>query len=173
MIQPRIRVAAYVIRQGDAPELLVFDHVDEPEAGTQIPAGGVQPGEGLEEAVIRETSEETGLQTVRVVGQFVVEDKPHPETGHPRRTTYFHLQAPADTPHTWDHRVHGADSDAGMAFSCRFVPLPLQFPLADDQDMWLDRINSDWRTRTRPASHACAREPDSAGGPATQAEDRL
>ncbi|MEV0528780.1 NUDIX domain-containing protein [Streptomyces sp. NPDC050439] len=145
MAHPRIRVAAYVIREGDAPELLVFDHVNESQAGTQIPAGGVQPGENLEEAVLRETFEETGLQTVSVVGQLTVEDKPHPETGDPRRTTYFHLEAPADTPDAWVHRVHGADSDAGMTFACRFLPLPLQRPLADGQDAWLDRINSDWR----------------------------
>ncbi|MEU3216285.1 hypothetical protein [Streptomyces sp. NPDC006971] len=47
MPQPGIRVAAYVIRHRAAPELLVFDHVGIPEAGTQVPAGGVRPGEGF------------------------------------------------------------------------------------------------------------------------------
>ncbi|WP_411156418.1 NUDIX domain-containing protein [Nocardia cyriacigeorgica] len=55
---PRIRVAAYVIRYRTTPQLLVFDHVDLPEAGTQIPAGGVHPGEALDEAVLREVAEE-------------------------------------------------------------------------------------------------------------------
>ncbi|MYT36589.1 NUDIX domain-containing protein [Streptomyces sp. SID8356] len=150
MSHPRVRVAAYVIRQQDVPELLVFDHVDYPEAGTQIPAGGVQPGESLEEAVLRETPEETGLQTARIIGQLAVEDKPHPQTGHPRRTNFFHLQASADTPDAWVHRVLSDGSDASMIFSCRFLPIPLQLPLADDQDTWLDRINRDWRTRTQP-----------------------
>lgn len=152
MIQPRIRVAAYVICHRAVPELLVFDHVDAPEAGTQIPAGGVRPGESLEEAVLRETFEETGLQTAHVVRQLVVEDKPHPESGHPRRTTFFHLQTPADTPDAWVHRVHGDDSDAGMVFSCRFLPIPLQLPLADDQDTWLDLINKGWRTGAESSS---------------------
>lgn len=35
MIPPRIRVAAYVIRHRADPELLVFDHVDDPDAGTR------------------------------------------------------------------------------------------------------------------------------------------
>lgn len=45
MTRPRIRVAAYVIRHRAVPELLVFDHVGMPEAGTQVPAGGVKSGE--------------------------------------------------------------------------------------------------------------------------------
>jgi hypothetical protein len=58
--------------------VLVFDHISMPGAGTQVPAGGVKPGEGLEEAVLREVAEETGLLTVTVVRQIAVEDKPHP-----------------------------------------------------------------------------------------------
>jgi ADP-ribose pyrophosphatase YjhB (NUDIX family) len=51
---PRIRVAAYVIRRQTGPQLLVFEHQGIPEAGTQIPAGGVRPGETLSQAVQRE-----------------------------------------------------------------------------------------------------------------------
>lgn len=39
MTRPRIRVAAYVIRNRAVPEVLVFDHIGMPEAGTQVPAG--------------------------------------------------------------------------------------------------------------------------------------
>ena len=85
-------MAAYVIRNRAAPELLVFDHVGLPEAGTQVPAGGVRPGEALDQAVLREAYEETGLRTVSVVDQVAVDDRPHPETHQPRRTAYFHLQ---------------------------------------------------------------------------------
>jgi 8-oxo-dGTP pyrophosphatase MutT (NUDIX family) len=70
-----------VIRHRPAPELLVFDHVDTPEAGTQVPAGGVDPDEGLVEAALREVVEETGLLTATVVRQFAVEDTSHPDTG--------------------------------------------------------------------------------------------
>ena len=42
--------------------LFVFDHRDHPEAGTQVPAGGVEPGEAVVDAAIREVEEETGLR---------------------------------------------------------------------------------------------------------------
>ncbi|WP_030775085.1 NUDIX hydrolase [Streptomyces sp. NRRL F-2664] len=148
MTRPRIRVAAYVIRQRAVPELLVFDHLGIPEAGTQIPAGGVASGEGPEEAVLREVAEETGLLTATAVRRITVEDKPHPDTGRPRRTSFFLLRAPADTPDAWDHHVHGDGGDAGLTFSCRFVPLPLGQPLADDQDAWLGLIDPCWTTAT-------------------------
>ncbi|MGW2769695.1 NUDIX hydrolase [Streptomyces sp. NPDC001275] len=148
MTRPRIRVAAYLIRHRAVPELLVFDHIGMPEAGTQVPAGGAKSGEGLEEAVLREVTEETGLLTATVVRQLAVEDKPHPDTGQPRRTSFFHLQAPADLPEAWEHHVHGDGDDAGLTFTCRFLPLPLKQPLADDQDAWLGRIDPRWTTVT-------------------------
>ncbi|GAA1687052.1 NUDIX hydrolase [Streptomyces yatensis] len=148
MTRPRIRVAAYVIRHRAVPELLVFDHIGMPEAGTQVPAGGVKSGEGLEEAVLREVAEETGLLTATVVRQIAVEDKPHPDTGQPRRTGFLHLQAPADTANEWEHHVHDDGDDAGLTFACRFLSLPLKQPLADDQDAWLGRIDPRWTTAT-------------------------
>ncbi|MFD7205755.1 NUDIX domain-containing protein [Streptomyces sp. NPDC059893] len=141
MTRPRIRVAAYVIRHRAVPELLVFDHVGMPDAGTQVPAGGVRSGEGLERAALRETAEETGLLTATVVRQIAVEDKPHPDTGQPRRTSFFYLQALMDTPDAWEHRVLGDGDDAGLTFACWFLPLPLKQPLADDQDAWLGAID--------------------------------
>lgn len=139
-VQPRIRVAGYVVRYRAGPELLVFDHVGMPEAGVQVPAGGVRANEALERAVVRETVEETGLVDVTVVQRIGVDDRPHPQTQHARRTTYFLLEAPAGSADAWVHRVHSGDEDNGLVFACRFVPLPLGFSLADHQDAWLDGI---------------------------------
>ncbi|MFI0366663.1 NUDIX domain-containing protein [Actinomadura sp. 1N219] len=144
--RPRKRVAAYVIREVLVPELLVFDHVGRPEAGTQVPAGGVRPGEALEEAVLRELTEETGLFTASVVRQVALEDKPHPDTGQPRRTAFFHLRVPVGTAGAWIHTVRGEGADAGMTFACRFLTLPLEKPLADGQDAWLSHIEPHWAT---------------------------
>ncbi|WP_314171647.1 NUDIX hydrolase [Streptomyces winkii] len=150
MSRPRIRVAAYVIRHRAAvPELLVFDHLGMPEAGTQIPAGGVGTSEEPDRAVLREVAEETGLTAVTVARPVAVEDRPHPATGLPRRTTYFLLGAPAGGLHAWHHTVRGDGDDSGLTFACRFVPLPLARPLADGQDAWLGRIDPLWAT---PAS---------------------
>lgn len=146
MTRPRIRVAAYVVRHHSVPELLVFDHVGTPAAGTQVPAGGVGPDEELELAVLREVAEETGLSDVAVVRQVAVEDKPHPESGQPRRTTFFFLRTSTDTPDAWEHRVGGDGEDADLTFACRFLALPLKQPLADEQDAWLGRIDPLWAT---------------------------
>lgn len=86
MTGPRIRVAAYVIRVRTVAELLVFDHVGMPEAGTQVPDGGVEPGEELASAVLREAAEETGLTTATVTGRVAVDGRPHPHTPQPRLT---------------------------------------------------------------------------------------
>ncbi|MGC4925254.1 NUDIX domain-containing protein [Streptomyces cyaneofuscatus] len=144
MTPPRIRVAAYVIRRHPSPALLVFDHVDAPEAGTQVPAGGVGPGEDQVRAVLREVAEETGLTGGRVVRRLGVEDRPHPDTGRPRRTTFFLVDAPPDAPEAWEHRVGGDGADAGMRFACRFTALPLAEPLADGQDGWLGSVDPRW-----------------------------
>ncbi|MFG2429569.1 NUDIX domain-containing protein [Streptomyces sp. NPDC048590] len=134
MAKPRARVAAYVIRHRPDPELLVFDHIGMPEAGTQVPAGGIESGEGPEEAVLREIAEETGLLTATAVRQIAVENRAHPDTGQPRRARFVHLQAPADTADEWEHHVLGEGDDAGLAFACRYLPLPSKQPLADGQD---------------------------------------
>ncbi|MFI6122107.1 NUDIX domain-containing protein [Streptomyces sp. NPDC051064] len=140
MSRPRIRVAAYVIRRREGAELLVFDHVGMADAGTQVPAGGVEPGEELSHAVLREVAEETGLLTAGVIRPAAVDERPHPLTRQPRRTTFFLLRAPEDTPDAWVHRVGGDGVDAGLTFACRFEALPLWRPLADGQDAWLGNL---------------------------------
>lgn len=122
---PRIRVAAYVIRRRAVPELLVFDHVGMADAGTQVPAGGVEPGEELSYAVLREVAEEAGLPDATVLREVAVDERPHPETRRPRRTTFFLLRAPEDTPDAWLHRVRGDGAD-----SRPHLRLPVRAPSA-------------------------------------------
>lgn len=141
---PRLRVAAYVIRwRAAGPELLVFDHVDFPEAGTQVPAGGLEPGETPADAAVREVAEETGLTGAGLVAELGVSDHPHPVTGQPRRTTYVQLDVPDGPVGPWAHRVAGDGEDGGLRFACRFIPLPLAARLADHQDEFLDRLHLD------------------------------
>ena len=60
----KTKVLAYITHGG---RLLVFRHPHAPEAGIQVPAGTVREHERLEEAVLREAREETGLDALTVV----------------------------------------------------------------------------------------------------------
>lgn len=125
-MQPaRVRTAAYVTRNAPGgPELLVFDHRDHPEAGTQVPAGGVGPGELLTDAVLREITEETGVAAVTLGSAVAVQQRPHPHTGRPQVTVFFHART-TETRDTWTHTVTGqeGDQDHGLVFRCSFVPV--------------------------------------------------
>ncbi len=49
------KVLAYITRQrGNETQLLVFEHLDFPDAGVQVPKGTVEPGEAIERAAQRE-----------------------------------------------------------------------------------------------------------------------
>lgn len=151
---PRVRVAASVIRRHPSPALLVFDQPAFPEAGTQVHAGGVAPGEDPERAVLREVADETGLRGARVVRRVAVDGRPHPEAGRPRLTTCLLLDAPPDGPAEWEHRVRGDGGDAGMRFVCRFAPLSLAYPLADAQGPHLRRVDPRWAAPGEAAGRA-------------------
>jgi 8-oxo-dGTP pyrophosphatase MutT (NUDIX family) len=126
----RQRVLAYVTRERHGrTELLVFDHRDHPDAGTQVPAGGVGPGEPPQEAVLRELHEEAGLEGARVVrelpvlGDWVAGSVY--ESAHA-----FEVQLDQEAPDGWEHEVHGDGEDAGLVFVYRWVDT------ADEVKLW-------------------------------------
>ena len=121
----RRRVAVYVERGRD---LLVFEHRDHPEAGTQIPAGGLEPRETPEAGACREVLEETGLRLTAAPSLLGTHD--HLDgLGSPSRTYFFKVQAPLDAPDTWEHRVTGEGGDRELVFLCRFDPAPILWPV--------------------------------------------
>jgi 8-oxo-dGTP diphosphatase len=75
-------ISAAIIVDGDHV-LMVRRRVKEGELMWQFPAGGIEDGETPEQAAVRETLEETGLEVkaVRLLG-----DRVHPKTG--RRMFY-------------------------------------------------------------------------------------
>jgi ADP-ribose pyrophosphatase YjhB (NUDIX family) len=112
----RKRAVGYVTR---GRELLVFEH-----AGlTQVPAGRVDHDETLEEGLVREIREETGVEA-RVVS-LLADGAEFAELFGPgnHESWAFHAIATADTPDVWTHHVSGTGMDAGMAMPCRWVPL--------------------------------------------------
>jgi ADP-ribose pyrophosphatase YjhB (NUDIX family) len=114
----------YVTRQGvRGPELLSFTHRDFPEAGIQVPAGGVKHGEDLETAMRRECLEETGISVIGHLRALGVQQSRSPSTGRDRITVFFHAEAAQDLPESWRHVVGGTGGDHGLVFDCRFAPL--------------------------------------------------
>ncbi|MFJ8473106.1 NUDIX hydrolase [Kitasatospora sp. NPDC094011] len=65
-------------RAVDLAELMVRRRVSEGQLSWQFPAGEIEAGESPEEAAVRETAEETGLEVaaVKLLGERV-----HPKTG--------------------------------------------------------------------------------------------
>jgi 8-oxo-dGTP pyrophosphatase MutT (NUDIX family) len=120
----RVRVTGYVTRgSGDALELLVFEYPSTP--GTHLPGGGVEPGELLNDAMVRETYEETGvagpLSVLSVVG---VQSGRFADTRRPFLNVYFHLRTDDDRSR-WQHTMVGDPGawDTGLLLTCRFIPL--------------------------------------------------
>ncbi|WP_435612749.1 NUDIX hydrolase [Streptomyces sp. bgisy159] len=73
--QPGI-AAAIVVSGGRV--LMVRRRVSEGQLSWQFPAGEIEPGESREDAAVRETHEETGVE---VVAMKLLGERVHPKTG--------------------------------------------------------------------------------------------
>lgn len=121
------KVYAY-ITQGD--QVLVFRHVDAPEAGIQVPGGTVHPGKPLPSAVLREAFEETGIAGLGIVaelGESWFEVAERGKRGDLHHRHFFHLRCATLLPATWRHE-EGDPSDGGPPILFEFFWLPLAEP---------------------------------------------
>jgi 8-oxo-dGTP diphosphatase len=109
----RERIVCYITR---SLELLVFHHEAKyPTAGIQVPAGGLEAGESIFEAAIREAFEETGLQNLETkthLGSGIFESGKRHEVWH---FVWLETQEPQDS---WEHFA-----EEKYTFYCRFEPL--------------------------------------------------
>lgn len=111
----REKVLCLVVR---GSSLLVFDHADVPEAGVQLPAGGVEPGETPADTAMRELFEESGLMLSgprHLVSYRWEAQLPERFTRQVCHACAF--AAPDGLPDTW---THFAD---GYLFACRWAAL--------------------------------------------------
>lgn len=121
----KIKVIAYIKRiQNEQIQILVFDHRDFPEAGTQVIGGTVDPGEDLVEALLREIFEESGLcfrasDIVTKLGESLYHRQDIPEINH----RHYYLINTIDLADSWAHTVHSNGSDNGLVFDYFWLPL--------------------------------------------------
>ncbi len=141
------KVAAYITYNH---QLLVFSHVDFPEAGIQIPAGTVEEGENLDEAVLREAFEETGLDNLRIesfLGTQVYDMRPIDGRDVDVHRHYYHLSIPGplDTVR-WQHWEESPSEGAEepILFELYWVEIPAEIPeLSGELGEMLDKLFAD------------------------------
>ncbi len=123
---PALRHKAFAyITHGD--RLLVFCHPHAPEAGIQVPAGTVEPGEPFDVAALREAREETGLSDLTLVRLLGEQQRNMADFGrdeiHHRH--FYHVVCGGDPPATWEHwERHAADGSPAHLFAFFWVRLP-------------------------------------------------
>jgi 8-oxo-dGTP pyrophosphatase MutT (NUDIX family) len=124
--------------------LLVFDHVGEAAAGTQVPGGGIKAHEDPATAVLRELAEESGVTTARLVRKLGEVWNQAPAGRVPvgleeqvHHAFHLHLDEPTD-PATWEWDECGDGEVPLHRFAFRWIDLDTASTvLWPVQSLWL------------------------------------
>ena len=122
------KVYCYITR-GEC--LLVFRHLDYPEAGIQVPGGTVEPGETPEVAALREAEEETGLRDLALAGLLGEVECDLSAFGRDEihHRYFYHLRCDAETPEVWRHdETAPSEGEGPITFELTWAPLRQQQP---------------------------------------------
>jgi 8-oxo-dGTP diphosphatase len=140
------KVFAYIT---NGRRLLVFTERGLEQFGLQVPAGSVHGEDAsLEEAVLRESWEETGLEGLEIVRYLGSVGANQSKYGldeiHDRH--FFHLTCPGEPPEQWEHiesnpsLVTGHTPDT-IVFNLHWVDIETQRPaLAEGHDAFLQEL---------------------------------
>ena len=140
----RRKAFAYIT---NARRLLVFEHPDHPDAGIQVPAGTIEPGEDPADAVLREAHEETGLAGLKLAAflgecEYGMADFGINETHH---RYFYHLLSEEVSPETWMHFETNArvgDDQSPIRFRLYWVQFPGGVPnLIAGHGQMLDKLS--------------------------------
>jgi 8-oxo-dGTP diphosphatase len=123
----RHRAYAYVTHQD---RVLLFTHPDSPEAGIQVPAGGIKDGEDTALAALREATEETGLTNLRIAGFLGHDTRDMRDCGidELQYRWFYHIVCDGTPPDKW---LHGEFDDADkllIPFAFFWAPLSEALP---------------------------------------------
>ncbi|MFI0808159.1 NUDIX hydrolase [Streptomyces echinatus] len=126
--QPGI-AAAVIVNEGRV--LLVRRRVNEGQLSWQFPAGAVEPGESEEDAAVRETLEETGLEVkaLKSLGSRI-----HPKTR--RRMSYTACEVVSGTAHVADSEELADLAWCSHSEISAYVPYGLYAPV----QQYLDHV---------------------------------
>lgn len=120
------KVLAYITKgEGKHRKLLVYEQLDEPEAGWQVPGGTIERNELLLDALYREIEEESGI----VRDELILEGKVKASKFFPEdknviyERTIFHFDYVGEPRNEWEYIVEGEGKDAGQLFSYRWMSL--------------------------------------------------
>ena len=123
--------------------LLVFEHVGIPEAGIQVVQGTVEDGERLEDAVMREAREETGLAGLTLdsfLGDELLEVRREGSREMQRRS-FYHLDLLGTPPQRWRHyEDHASDGSPPIEFELYWMPVVPPPELAGGQGKHLCKL---------------------------------
>ncbi|MBY0413558.1 MAG: NUDIX domain-containing protein [Bdellovibrionales bacterium] len=112
----KTKVISYIFRSEKRDEILVFDHVGMPEAGTQVVGGTVEQKEDFKAALVREIAEESGLNVslndLTKIGETIYFRQDYPEKNYRH---YYSLMIPV-LPDKWTHTVISNGADNGLIF---------------------------------------------------------
>jgi ADP-ribose pyrophosphatase YjhB (NUDIX family) len=109
----------------------------------QVPAGTVEPGEGIEDALLREVCEETGIEGCSISRKLGVFEWVNPETLNTHERHVFLLRAPEGLPPawTWVETSGGtASEENSYVFLYRWARLQRAPGLAGEQGAYLHLI---------------------------------
>ena len=151
MMNRRQRAYAYIT---NANRLLLFTHTDFPEAGVQVPAGTVQPGERPAAAVMREAAEETGLAHLELANCLGSLERDMTEfgTSEIQEAWFYHLRCPGVPPESWRHNETSGGTVEPIRFEFFWATLPGDVPeLIALNGTMLDELN---RTMARKGHHS-------------------
>lgn len=111
------KVIGYFYRRKDGNnEILVFDHFDMPEAGTQVIGGTVEEGEELKNALVREVLEESGIVIKESELSFLAETIYHrKDRNEINERTYYKIDGSHLDDH-FNHKVISDGEDSGLIF---------------------------------------------------------
>ena len=150
MDRPVRKVFAYITARRS---LLVFRQPHAPEAGIQVPAGTVEANEAVEEAVLREAFEETGLCNL-TLSSFLGEqqrDMSDFERDEIHQRFFFHLEYSGTFVPDWQHEElyhSGPVPSMPTLFAFFWAPLPDGVPpLIADHGIMLPQL-----LRAQPSS---------------------